>query len=63
MGADVELKNGETVLFLCDRKACGEVCPNEACTHTGDIRHAKNFDVITLGNGVVDHFEVESVSK
>lgn len=39
----MQIKRGTTILFLCDRKACGEVCPFELCTHTGDISHSKNF--------------------
>lgn len=54
----MEMKNGDHILFLCDRKACGETCPNESCSHTGDIRHAKNFDAVTVGD-IVDYFELE----
>ena len=31
------------MLYLCDRKACGDVCPNPECAHTDDIRHARSF--------------------
>ena len=31
------------VLYICDREACGEVCPNPDCELTSDIAHAKNF--------------------
>ena len=55
----MQLKNGHTILFLCDRKACGEVCPSPTCTHTGDIRHAKNFDQIDVTARHVDFFELE----
>ena len=55
----MKLGNDEFMFFLCDKKACGDVCPNEACSHTGDIRHAKNFDVVTVGDSIVDYFEVE----
>lgn len=33
------------IIFLCDRKACGEICPNTSCYYTTDITHAKNFCV------------------
>lgn len=33
-----------TIYYLCDRRAC-EKC-NPDCTHTSDIRHAKNFRVV-----------------
>lgn len=53
--------DGSTVvLFLCDRKACGDTCPNPDCSHTGDITHAKNFDWLRINEGVVDFFEMES---
>lgn len=56
----MELKSGAHLFFLCDRKACGETCPNESCSHTGDIRHAKNFDSVEVNaDGLVDFFEVE----
>lgn len=35
------------VLYICDRKKC-ETC-REDCTHTQDIRHAKNFEKISPG--------------
>lgn len=31
------------ILYLCDRQACGSVCPNQECYLTRDIRHAMNF--------------------
>lgn len=33
------------IVFLCDRKKCGEICPNTSCYYTTDITHAKNFCV------------------
>lgn len=33
-----------TIYYLCDRRAC-EKC-NSDCTHTSEIRHAKNFRVV-----------------
>ena len=32
------------VLYLCDKKACGEVCPNSECEYTLDPCHAVNFE-------------------
>lgn len=59
-------KDGNHILFLCDRRACGDVCPNSLCSHTGDIRHAKNFDFLTISmNGetiFVDYFELDEVA-
>lgn len=31
------------VLYLCDRRACSDKCSYPVCSHTTDIRHAKNF--------------------
>lgn len=31
------------ILYFCDKKACGSVCPDPACDMTTDIEHAKNF--------------------
>lgn len=50
----------EVVMFLCDRKACGDACPNPDCSHTSDITHAKNFDWVRINEDVVDFFEMES---
>lgn len=35
-----------SVLYLCDRKACGENHKCGECSHTSDIVHAKNFEKI-----------------
>lgn len=53
------LKNGDVIMFLCDKKACGKVCPNKDCSHTGDINHAKNFDFVRVDGALIDYFEVE----
>lgn len=31
------------VLYLCDGKSCGDICPGTKCKYTSDISHAKNF--------------------
>lgn len=31
------------IAFICDRKACGDVCPDLSCSRTLDINHAKHF--------------------
>lgn len=31
------------ILYLCDGKACGDICPNPHCHYTSKIEHAKNF--------------------
>ena len=33
------------VLYVCDRTACLQ-CHPETCSHTSDVRHAKNFFII-----------------
>ena len=39
------IKKDETpkVAYICDRKACGDVCPNDECELTLDVRHSVNF--------------------
>lgn len=55
MDVRVEHAKPKKVLYICDKKACGESCPNEACNHTHDIEHAVNFSLAS--NGV--YFEIE----
>lgn len=31
------------VFYICDKRACGDVCPNGMCEHTSDVTHAVNF--------------------
>lgn len=53
-------EDGNHIFFLCDRKACGEKCPNPDCSHTRDIYHAKNFDFVRVNDrGLTDFFEME----
>lgn len=37
------------VAYICDRKQCGEKCPNPDCYHTNDIHHAENFADVGFG--------------
>lgn len=42
------------VVYLCDRKACGDECPSlskegDPCNHTSDITHAISFIEISPG--------------
>lgn len=37
---------GKDVLYLCDKKACGEICPDSECNHTLNIEHAVNFEAV-----------------
>ena len=37
------------VFYICDGYSCGDVCPNDLCNHTDDIKHAVNFN--RFGNG------------
>ena len=57
------LENGVQIFFLCDRKACGESCPNELCSHTADIFHAANFDTLFINDRLADFFELESAGR
>ena len=53
----------EVIMFLCDRKACGAVCPNELCSHTSDICHAKNFDFVRINEEFGDYFELDEPTR
>lgn len=37
-------------LYICDRKACGDRCPNPDCRHTSNPNHARHFERDTYGN-------------
>lgn len=39
-----------SVLYLCDRMACGDECPNSDCHHTNQWEHAlhKGADIGTF---------------
>lgn len=41
-------EQNEVVAFLCDRRKCKK-CNYPQCTHTFDIRHAKNFECTISG--------------
>lgn len=47
--AEIEPIKPDTVLYLCDRKACDN-CSYPLCNHTTDISHAFNFEK-NLGGG------------
>ena len=49
MEVRVEHTKPKKVLYICDKKACGESCPNEACNYTCDIEHAVNFSLMSDG--------------
>lgn len=56
------------VAYVCDKKACGKECPSEVfgngealCSHTLDISHAKNFEHLSINDGV-DYY-IESLNK
>ena len=31
------------IFYICDKHACGDVCPNGMCEYTSDVTHAVNF--------------------
>lgn len=39
------------IFYICDKKACGDICPNKDCEYTAQIKHAKNFKSTKLFNG------------
>lgn len=43
MEVDEMVEPKPDVLYICDRKACGEFCPNPECVHTTNIEHALSF--------------------
>lgn len=44
-----ECDRGQDVFYLCDGTACNGGCSISGCTHTTDVRHAKNFKYIFDG--------------
>lgn len=46
--ADVITPCGDSVVYLCDRKACSD-CSYPDCKHTSSIEHAVNFEMETAG--------------
>ena len=45
MGSEnMSVRRFRKILFLCDRKKCGDHCLPE-CRHTSDPKHAINFQV------------------
>lgn len=46
------MENNVIVEYVCDQKACVN-CNYPECTHTRDIRHAKNFVAIFIGKRAV----------
>lgn len=52
------------VFYICDKHACGDVCPNDMCEHTADVTHAANFmriDGNCVQSGNTAYFEKESI--
>jgi hypothetical protein len=41
-----------TIMYVCDKKACGKICPNEDCNYTSNIKHAINFNKIGGGKNL-----------
>ena len=56
--------NDVSTLYICDRKACGEECPNQECKHTLDPGHAINFKpIINKKNGCIIAYEEKLEEK
>ena len=51
------IKMGTDVLYLCNKKQCGEVCPNPECNLTLDISWAANFRAVTDEDGKILYYE------
>ena len=52
------------IFYICDKRACGDVCPNRMCEHTSDVTHAVNFmrvDSNYVQNGNTAYFEKEPI--
>ena len=52
------------IFYICDKRACGDVCPNGMCEHTADVTHAVNFmqvDGKYVQNGNTAYFEKEPI--
>lgn len=52
------------IFYICDKRACGDVCPNIMCEHTSDVTHAVNFmgvDGKYARTGRTAYFEKESI--
>lgn len=52
------------ILYICDKHACGDVCPNNMCEHTSDVTHAVNFmrvDGTYVRTGRTAYFEKEPI--
>lgn len=45
----------KVVLYLCDRKRCGDRCHYADCQHTTDISHAINGGAFPNGFEKVEH--------
>lgn len=55
--------NDVSALYICDRKACGNKCPNQKCTHTLDPFHAIHFKPVTDDNGLIIAYEEKMEEK
>lgn len=59
-----ERRKGMNVIYLCDKKECGEVCPNPECNHTTKLEHAVNFRAVTNEDGEILYYEEkEAIEK
>ena len=42
------------IAYLCDRKACGDLCSYPECKHTSDVTHANNFQKFGCINALIE---------
>ena len=54
-----------TIMYVCDKKACGKICPNEDCNYTSNIKHAINFNKIGGGKNLtyIENKEIKNGGK
>ena len=43
------MANKPKVIYLCDRKQCGDECTYPECKHTTKMEHAVNFEMLETG--------------
>ena len=52
------------IFYICDKHACGDVCPNGMCEYTSDVTHAVYFTKVDgkwTQTGTTAYFEKEYI--